>query len=120
MSGGQSRFAVRIPGSDKPGERALDVRIDDGQALRLAIRALLERVAVSAQDSRELAGVVVLKMPPAVRAVSVHEFLRWIRGSNDRLVAKYMRAGTIVAEHNLGELTGFQRAALIGALRLEI
>jgi hypothetical protein len=36
------------------------------------------------------------------------------------LVAKYMRAGTIAAEPKLGELTGFQRAALIGALRLEI
>ena len=42
----------------------------------------------------------------------------WIRGSNDRLVAKYMRAATISSEPSLGDLTGFQRAALIGVLRL--
>jgi hypothetical protein len=117
MSAGQS-FEVRVPTLGEARKRASDTGIEDDGAARRAVRALLQRVAEGAQDSRELAAVVVLKMPPAMRAVPVHEFLRWIRGSNDRLVAKYMRAATIASEPSLGDLTGFQRAALIGALRL--
>ena len=117
MSGGQS-FEVRVPALGEPRKRVSDTASEDGGAPRRAVRAMLQRVAESAQDSRELAAVVVLKMPPAMRAVPVHEFLCWIRGSNDRLVAKYMRAATIASEPSLGDLTGFQRAALIGALRL--
>ena len=117
MSGGQN-FEVRVPTVGEPRKRASDTRIEDGGAPLRAVRALLQRVAESAQDSRELAAVVVLKMPPAMRAVPVPEFLCWIRGSNDRLVAKYMRAATISSEPSLGDLTGFQRAALIGVLRL--
>jgi hypothetical protein len=79
---------------------------------------MLERVAESAQDSRELAAVVLLKMPLPMRVVPVREFLGWIRGSNKRMVAKYMRAATVASEPNLADITGFQRAALIGALRL--
>ena len=117
MSGGQS-FEVRVPALRESGKRASDTGIEDGGSLQRAVRAMLQRVAESAQDSRELAAVVVLKMPPAMRVVPVREFLCWIRGSNDRLVAKYMRAATIASEPSLGDLTGFQRAALIGALRL--
>ena len=117
MSGGQS-FEVRVPTLRESGKRASDTGIEGRGAPRTAVKALLQRLAENAQDSRELAAVVVLKMPPAMRAVPVPEFLCWIRGSNDRLVAKYMRAATIVSEPSLGDLTGFQRAALIGALRL--
>jgi hypothetical protein len=116
MSGGRT-FEVRVP-TLEPGKRASGNGIEDRGAQERAIGTMLQRVAESAQDSRELAAVVVLKMPPAMRTVPVHEFLCWIRGSNDRLVAKYMRAATIVSESDLGDLTGFQRAALIGALRL--
>jgi hypothetical protein len=117
MSAGQG-FEVRVPMLGEPRKRASGIGVEDSGAPRRAVRAMLQRVAESAQDSRELAAVVVLKMPPAMRAVHVREFLSWIRGSNDRLVAKYMRAATISSEPSLGDLTGFQRAALIGVLRL--
>jgi hypothetical protein len=117
MSGGQS-FEVRLPTFGDPRRRASDTGIEDGGASRRAVKAMLQRIAESAQDSRELAAVVVLKKPPVMRAVPVHEFLCWIQGSNDRFAAKFMRAATIASERNLGDLTGFQRAALIGALRL--
>lgn len=117
MSGGQS-IETRTPTlGEAAHKQAPDVGSKSSGAPRRAVKAMLQRVAESAQDSRELAAVVVLKMPPAMRAVPVREFLRWTRGSNDRLVAKYMLAATIGSEPNLEELTGFQRAALIGALR---
>jgi hypothetical protein len=113
---GARSFEVRLPALGKP--EAPNVGGESSGAPRRAVRAMLQRVAESAQDSRELGAVVVLRMPPAMQAVPVHEFLGWLRGSNDRTVAKYMRAATISSEPNLGDLTGFQRAALIGALRL--
>jgi hypothetical protein len=117
MSGGQ-RNDVQLPVLGERHKQVHDV-VDEGSgALRRAIRALLQSIAVSAQDSRELAAIVVLRMPPPMRAVPVHEFLCWTRGGDDRLVAKYMRAATITSEPKLGDLTGFQRAALVGALRL--
>ena len=116
MSGRRS-FEVRVPTAE-PRRRVSGTGSGDDGAPRRAVRALLQRVAESAQDSRELAAVVVLQMPPLLRGVPVPEFLGWIRGSNDRLVARYMRAATVVSEPTLGDLNGFQRAALIGALRL--
>jgi hypothetical protein len=117
MSAGQS-FEVRASTLDEARKRASGNGIEDGGVPPRAVRAMLQRVAENAQDSRDLAAVVVLKMPPAMRAVPVREFLCWVRGSNDRLVATYMRAATIASEPNLADLSGFQRAALVGALRL--
>ena len=117
MSAGQS-FEVRVPALGEPRERASDTGIEDGGAPRRAVRAMLQRVAESAQDSRELAAVVVLKMPPAMRAVPVHEFFA---GSEEATIGWWRNTcgpPPIASEPNLGDLTGFQRAALIGALRL--
>jgi hypothetical protein len=68
-------------------------------------------------DSRALAASVVFRMPNDVRSVEVREFLGWIQGSNGPLVSEYMRAATIHSDAKLGEISSFQRAALIGALR---
>jgi hypothetical protein len=84
-----------------------------------SVKVLLgQGVADGTNDSRALAATVVYERPAELRNVDVREFLRWIRGSNDRLVGEYMRAATIRSDAKLGALGAFQRAALIGALRL--
>jgi hypothetical protein len=76
------------------------------------------RVAEGVNDARSLAASVVLEMPEGMRAVLVREFLGWMNGSDESVVQEYERAATISPGARLGELTAFQRAALIGALRL--
>jgi hypothetical protein len=89
------------------------------QLERSNVRILLgERVAEGVDDSRALAASVLFRMPPELRDTAVREFLGWVRGSNDPLVNEYMRAATIHSEASLGELSSFQRAALIGELRV--
>jgi hypothetical protein len=77
-----------------------------------------QRVAEGINDSRALAASVVFAMPEGMRNVGVREFLGWIQGSNDGLVAEYEHAAMLPCEARLGDLKPFQRAALIGALRL--
>jgi hypothetical protein len=77
-----------------------------------------QRVAEGINDSRALAASVVFAMPDGVRNVRVQEFLGWIQGSNADLVAEYAHAAMIPRETRLGDLRPFQRAALVGALRL--
>ena len=76
-----------------------------------------QRVAEGINDSRALAASVLFRLPDDVRGVDVRVFLGWIQGSNDPLVSEYMRAATISSDVTCGELSAFQRAALIGALR---
>jgi hypothetical protein len=86
---------------------------------RSNVRILLgQRVAEGVDDSRALAATVLFKMPPELRTTAVREFLGWVQGSHDPLVSEYMRAATIHPEASLGELSSFQRAALIGELRV--
>jgi hypothetical protein len=59
----------------------------------------------------------VFQGPAGLQGVEVREFLSWIRGSNDGLVNECMRAAMIRSDAKLGELSDFQRAALIGVLR---
>jgi hypothetical protein len=68
-------------------------------------------------DSRALAATVLFRMPSDLHDVEARQFLGWIQGSNGPLVREYMRAATIHSDAKLGELSSFQRAALIGALR---
>jgi hypothetical protein len=68
-------------------------------------------------DSRALAASVLFRMPADLHDVEAREFLGWIQGSNGPLVSEYMRAATIHSDAKLGELSSFQRSALIGALR---
>jgi hypothetical protein len=83
-----------------------------------SVKILLgQRVAEGVNDSRALAATVVYDMPVDVREFEVREFLGWIQGSNGLLVTEYLRAATIRPSARMGELSGFQRAALIGALR---
>ena len=83
-----------------------------------SVRILLgHRVSEGADDSRALAASVVFRMPPLLRDAGVREFLGWVQGSNGPLVSEYMRAATIEPDARLGELSSFQRAALIGELR---
>ena len=117
MSRGQS-VEVHLPAWGESDKQEPQVGGESSGARQRAVKVMLQLVAESAQDSRELAAMVVLKMPTSMQAVPVHEFLSWTRGSNDRLTARYMRAATIGADPILGGLSGFQRAALIGALRL--
>jgi hypothetical protein len=77
-----------------------------------------QRVAEGINDSRALAASVVFAMPDGMRKVPVQEFLGWIQGSNGALVAEYEHAAMIAPDASLGDLRPFQRAALIGALRL--
>jgi hypothetical protein len=74
-------------------------------------------VSEGVDDSRALAASVLFRMPPELRDAEVREFLGWMRGSNGPLVSEYMRAATIGPDATLGELSSFQRAALIGELR---
>ena len=84
-----------------------------------SVKVLLgQGVADGTNDSRALAATIVYERPADLRNVDVSEFLGWIRGSNDRLVKEYLRASTIRPNAKLGALGAFQRAALIGALRL--
>jgi hypothetical protein len=76
------------------------------------------RVAEGINDSRALAASVVFAMPDGVQNVRVQEFLGWIQGSSEELVAEYEHAAMIAREVRLGDLRPFQRAALIGALRV--
>lgn len=83
-----------------------------------SVKTLLgQRVAEGVNDSRALAASVVFRMPVDVRDVEVREFLGWVQGSNGPLVSEYLRAATIGPDARLGELSSFQRAALIGELR---
>jgi hypothetical protein len=83
-----------------------------------SVKILLgRRVSEGVDDSRTLAASVVFRMPPELRDAAVREFLGWIQGSNGPLVSEYMRAATIGPDATLGELSPFQRAALIGELR---
>jgi hypothetical protein len=83
-----------------------------------SVRILLgQRVSEGVDDSRALAASVLCRMPPTLRDTAVREFLGWVQGSNRPLVSEYMRAATITTEVRLGELSAFQRAALIGELR---
>jgi hypothetical protein len=85
---------------------------------QISYKTLLgQRVAEGINDSRSLAATVLFRMPTDVRGVEVREFLGWIQGSNGPLVTEYIRAAMIKTDARLGELTSFQRAALIGALR---
>jgi hypothetical protein len=85
---------------------------------RSSVRILLgQRVSEGVDDSRALAASVLLRMPAELRDAEVREFLGWMRGSNGPLVSEYMRAATIHPDTSLGELSSFQRAALIGELR---
>jgi hypothetical protein len=77
-----------------------------------------QRVTEGINDSRALAASVVFAMPDGMRDVRVQEFLGWIQGSNEDLVAEYEHAAMIAGEARMGDLRPFQRAALIGALRL--
>ena len=54
---------------------------------------------------------------PSCATQRCREFLGWVQGSNGPLMSEYMRAATIHPEARLGELSSFQRAALIGELR---
>jgi hypothetical protein len=84
-----------------------------------SVKILLgQRVSEGADDSRALAASVVFRMPPELRDAGVREFLGWTQGSNAPLVSEYMRAATIHPDSTLGELSSFQRAALIGELRV--
>ena len=83
-----------------------------------SVKILLgERVSECVDDSRALAAIVVFRMPPALYDAGVREFLGWVRGSSGALVTEYMRAAMIHPDTTLGELSSFQRAALIGELR---
>jgi hypothetical protein len=83
-----------------------------------SVRILLgQRVSEGVDDSRALAASVLFRMPPQLRDTGVRQFLGWVQGSNGPLMNEYMRAATIPAEAKLGELSSFQRAALIGELR---
>ena len=83
-----------------------------------SVRILLgNRVTEGVDDSRALAASVLYRMPPDLRDTGVREFLGWVQGSNGPLKSEYMRAAMIPAEARLGELSSFQRAALIGELR---
>jgi hypothetical protein len=89
------------------------------QLEKSSVRILLgQRVSEGADDSRSLAASVLFRMPPGLRDAGVREFLGWIQGSNAPLVSEYMRAATIPPDISLGELSSFQRAALIGELRV--
>jgi hypothetical protein len=82
-------------------------------------RVLLgQRVAEGINDSRALAATVLFAMPDGMRNVRVQEFLGWIQGSTEALVAEYEHAAMIACKARLGDLRPFQRAALIGALRV--
>jgi hypothetical protein len=84
-----------------------------------SVKLLLgQRVAEGVNDSRALAASVLFQMPDELRDLEAREFLGWIQGSNDGLVKEYMRAATIRPNARLGDLVAFQRAALIGELRL--
>ena len=88
------------------------------QLERRSVKILLgQRVSESADDSRALAATVLFRMPPELRDAAVREFLGWVQGSNGPLVSEYMRAATIHPDSRLGDLSSFQRAALIGELR---
>jgi hypothetical protein len=88
------------------------------QLERSSVRILLgQRVAEGVNDARALAASVVYAMPDEMRDVRVREFLGWIQGSTDSLVGEYMRATMIHPDARLGQLSGFQRAALVGVLR---
>jgi hypothetical protein len=83
-----------------------------------SVKILLgQGVSEGADDSRALAATVVFRMPPDLRDAGVREFLGWVQGSNGPLVSEYMRAVMIHPDSRLGELSSFQRAALIGELR---
>jgi hypothetical protein len=83
-----------------------------------SVRILLgQRVSDGVDDSRALAASMLYRMPPALHATGVREFLGWVQGSNGPLTSEYMRAATIPSEAKRGELSSFQRAALIGELR---
>jgi hypothetical protein len=89
------------------------------QLEKSSVRILLgQRVSEGVDDSRALAASVLSRMPPELRDAGVREFLGWVQGSNGPLVSEYMRAATINPETRLGDLTSFQRAALIGELRV--
>jgi hypothetical protein len=84
-----------------------------------SVKVLLgQRVADGTNDSRALAATILYERAAELRNVDVEQFLLWIQGSNDRLVSEYMRAATIPSDAKIGALGAFQRAALIGALRL--
>jgi hypothetical protein len=88
------------------------------QLEKSSVRILLgQRVSECVDDSRALAATVVFRMPPALRDAGVREFLGWVQGSDGPLISEYMRAATIHPDTRLGELSSFQRAALIGELR---
>jgi hypothetical protein len=96
------------------GEVRLTVELE-----RSNVRIMLgQRVAEGVDDSRALAATVLFRMPPELHDTAVREFLGWVQGSHGPLVSEYMRAATIQPEASLGELTSFQRAALIGELRV--
>jgi len=85
---------------------------------RSSAKVLLgQRVAEGVNDARALAATVVFQLPDELREVEVREFLGWIQKSTDSLVDEYMRAATIRPDARMGELSCFQRSALIGALR---
>jgi hypothetical protein len=88
------------------------------QLEKSSVKILLgQRVTEGVDDSRALAASVLYRMPPELRDAGVREFLGWVQGSNDPLISEYMRAATIHPDTRLGELSSFQRAALIGELR---
>jgi hypothetical protein len=88
------------------------------QLAKSSVKILLgQGVSDSVDDSRSLAASVLFRMPPELRDTAVREFLGWVQGNNGRLMTEYMRAATIPSETRLGELSSFQRAALIGELR---
>lgn len=89
------------------------------QLERGAARVLLgQRVAEGVNDARALAASIVAAMPEGLREAGVREFLGWIQGSSDSLVRAYEHAAMIRPQARLSDLSAFQRAALIGALRL--
>jgi hypothetical protein len=89
------------------------------QLEKSSVRILLgQRVSEGADDSRALAASVLFRMPPGLRDTGVREFLGWVQGSTRALVSEYMRAATIPSDITLAELSSFQRAALIGELRV--
>jgi len=79
---------------------------------------LSRRLADDIDDSRSLGASVVFHMPEGIRDTTVREFLGWIQGTTPALVKEYEHAATIGPNATLGDLEPFQRAALIGALRL--
>jgi hypothetical protein len=88
------------------------------QLERSSVRILLgQRVSEGVDDSRALAASVLFRRPPELRDTTVQEFLGWVQGSSGPLTSEYMRAATIHPEARLGELSPFERAALIGELR---